>query len=100
MALITLIGPTLHVARRARLLVWGDGTFLAPTHQARRVASVICVCVERLETFGTEVAAAEETGNTDDGVEVAGPRMVDEVNIHQGPVGMVVRRYSDKFVAQ
>ncbi len=88
------------MARNTAHLVWGDGTFLAPAYQARRVASVIFVMVERLETFGAEVAGTEETRNADDGVEVAGTRMVDEVQVDQRPIGMVVRRYSDKFIAQ
>ncbi len=74
---VARIGPALLVARLARLLALGDGTFLAPTNQTRRVASVIFVCVDRLETTVAEVAAAEESGNTGDGVKVAGPCMID-----------------------
>ncbi len=79
MTLKTVIGTTLHIAGFARSGVLSYRALLALTHQARGVASMVYVCVERLETFRAEVAAAKEARNTRDGVKVADSRMVDDV---------------------
>ena len=100
MPLVTVQGPTDHMARPTTHLLVGFGTVLILTRETGGLAAVFGIMIVLFEALLTEITCAEKPCDVCDGVEMTDTFVVHQVKVEKRPVCVLVVRDPNEFFTQ